>query len=72
MYSNIVDTLLVAKKDPFGIYPVLIMAALRSRCGHYIFAPWFLLLSFFSLPNLSVRIVDVYHTSTHLVALMRI
>jgi len=27
----------------------LIMAALRSRCGHYIFALWFLLLSFFFL-----------------------
>jgi len=24
-----------------------IMAALRSRCGHYIFALWFLLSSFF-------------------------
>jgi len=24
----------------------LIMAALRSRCGHYIFALWFLLSSF--------------------------
>jgi len=39
------------------------MAALRSRCGHYIFAMWFLLLSssfFFSSPNLSGRRVDVY------------
>jgi len=25
----------------------IIMAALRSRCGHYIFALWFLLSSFF-------------------------
>jgi len=25
----------------------LFMAALRSRCGHYIFALWFLLSSFF-------------------------
>jgi len=32
------------------------MAALRSRCGHYIFALWFLLVlsSFFSSPNLTV------------------
>jgi len=30
----------------------LIMAALRSRCGHYSFILWFLL-SFFSSPNLS-------------------
>jgi len=32
------------------------MAALRSRCGHYIFALWFLLLSSsFSSPNFSGR-----------------
>jgi len=32
------------------------MAALHSRCGHYIFALWFLLLSIFlfSSPNLSI------------------
>jgi len=42
------------------------MAALRSRCGHYIFV---LFLSFFySSPNLSGRRLDVYHTSTHGVA----
>ena len=46
------------------------MAALRSRCGHYIFVP-FLLLGF-SSPNLSGRTLDVYHTSTHGVALVRI
>ena len=49
------------------------MTALRSRCGHYIFALWFL--SFFlrfSSPNLSGRRLDVYHTSTHDVALVRI
>jgi len=52
----------------------LIMAALWNRPGHYIFALWFLLLSFFffSSPNLSSRRVDVYHTSTHGVALVRI
>jgi len=51
------------------------VAALRSRCGHYIFALLFLLflLSFFlSSPNLSRRRLDVYHTSTHGVALERI
>ena len=47
------------------------MAAPRSRCGHYIFVLWFLLL-FFSSPNLSRRRMDVYHTSTHDVALVRI
>jgi len=47
----------------------LVMAALHSRCGHYIFALWFLLL-LFSSPNLSRRTVDVYHTSTHGVALV--
>ena len=49
----------------------LIMAALRSRCGHYNFVV-FLLLSFFSSPNFSGRRLDVYHTSTHGVALVRI
>ena len=65
----------------------LFMAAMRSRCGHYIFALWFLVLlvlvlflflllsfflSFFTSPNLSRRTLDVYHTSTHGVALVRI
>ena len=36
-------------------------------CGFF-----YLLSSFFSLPNLSGRRVDVYHTSTHGVALVRI
>ena len=52
-----------------------IMAALRSRCGHYIFAMWFILLSiffFYSSPNLSRRRLDVCHTCTHGVALVRI
>ena len=52
------------------------MAALWNRAGHHIFALWFLLLSFFffffSSPNLSGRRVDVYRTSTHGVALVRI
>ena len=51
---------------------LLIMAALRSRCGHYIFVLFLLLSSFFSSPNLSGRRLDVYHTSTHGVALVRI
>jgi len=48
------------------------MAALRSRCGHYTFALWFLLLLsfFFSSPILRRRRLDVCHTSTH--ALVRI
>jgi len=50
------------------------MAALCNMAGHYIIALWFLsnFLSFFSLPNLSGRRLDVYHTSTHGVALVRI
>ena len=55
----------------------IFMATLWNRAGHYIFKLWFLcsifyLSSFFSLPNLSGRRLDVYHTSTHGVALMRI
>jgi len=40
------------------------MAALRSRCGHYIFALWFLSIFYlFPSPNLGGRRLDVYfHT----------
>ena len=48
----------------------IIMAVLLSRCGHYISV--LLLSSFFSSPNLSGRRLQVYHTSTHGVALVRI
>jgi len=51
------------------------MAAICNRTGHYIFALWFLLsfcLSLFSSPNLSSRRLDVFHTSTHDVALVQI
>jgi len=48
------------------------MVALCNRADHYIFALWFLLSSFFSSPNLSGRRLDVYHTSTHGVALVQI
>ena len=47
------------------------MVALWNRADHYIFALW-LLYIFFSSPNLSGRRLDVYHTSTHGVALVRI
>jgi len=50
------------------------MVALCNRADHYIFILWFLLLSSssscFSSPNLSGRRLDVYHTSTHGVALV--
>jgi len=47
------------------------MAALCNTACHYIFAVWFVS-SFFSSPNLSGRRLDVYHTSTHGVALVQI
>ena len=41
--------------------------------GHHVgHSPTFLVFFFFSSPNLSGRILDVYHTSTHGVALVRI
>jgi len=44
-----------------------------NRADHYIFILWFLLSFFFlSSPNLSGRRLDVCHTSTHGVALVRI
>jgi len=52
------------------------MAALWNRAGHYIFNMWFLLscssFFFISSPIFSRRRLDVYHTSTHGVALVRI
>ena len=84
-------TLLTQQTDPLSTplfqslfhqiqFQHFIMAALRSRCGHYIFVLWFLPLSsssfnlsfFFSSPNLSRRRLDIYHTSTDGVALVRI
>jgi len=48
-------------------------ATLWNRAGYYIFVLWFLLFSiFFSSPILSHRKLDVYHTSTHGVTLVRI
>ena len=47
-----------------------------NRAGHHIFVLWFLLsiffFFFFSSPILSRRTLDVYHASTHSVALVRI
>jgi len=50
------------------------MAALWNMTGHYILPCGFFLFSFFffSSPNLSGRRLDVYHTSTHGVALVLI
>ena len=53
----------------------LIMVALCNRADHYILPCDFYLLSsffFLSSPNLSRCIMDVCHTSTHGVALVRI
>jgi len=51
----------------------LIMVALCNRADHYIFALLFLSsIFFYSSPNLSGRRLDVYHTLTHGVALVRI
>ena len=50
----------------------IIMAALRSRCGHCILSCFSISSSFlFSSRNLSGHRLDVYHTSTHGVALVR-
>jgi len=59
--------------EPFRFLVLfLIMIALWSTADHYVFALWFLLPCsfFFSSPNLSRRRLDVYHTSTHGVALV--
>jgi len=51
---------------------MIFMAAMRGRCGYYIFVLFLLSSFFFSSPNLSGRRLDVHHTSTHGVALVRI
>ena len=71
-------TLVVLSEQPtyrFSDSEDIFMAAICNRTGHYIFALWFLLsfcLSLFSSPNLSSRRLDVFHTSTHDVALVQI
>ena len=50
---------------------LLVMVALCNRADRYIFI-LFLSLFFLSSPNLSGRRLDVYHTSAHGVALVRI
>jgi len=57
----------------FTVACLIIMATLWNRADCYIFLLWFLLsIFFFSSPILSHRRLDVYHTSTHGVALVRI
>jgi len=55
---------------------IIIMVALCNRADHYIFnfhpVSFFLSFFFFSSSNLSGRRLDVYHTSAHGVALVRI
>jgi len=51
---------------------ILIIAAMHSICGHYFTAVVTFFFLVFSSPNLSGRRLDVYHTSTHGVALVRI
>ena len=56
-------------------YVIFIMAALCNRAGHIYFHPmvsFYLSIFLFSSPNLSGHRLDVYHTSTHGVALVRI
>jgi len=70
-----IESSLVSSESPRLVCDSLFMAALWDRAGHYIFALWLLsiyLSIFFSSPNLSGRKLDVYHTSTHGVALVRI
>jgi len=51
----------------------VIMSALWNRAGHILPCGFYLsFLFFFSSPNLSHRRLDVYHTSTHDVALVQI
>jgi len=63
----------LANAGPYnGCKTAVVMAALCNSAGHYIFAVISFFFVLFSLPNLSRRRLDVYHTSTHGVALAQI
>ena len=63
----------MCKVDNYWHYCLVIISCFitRNRAGHYIFVVWLLPL-LFSSPILSRRRLDVYHTSTHDVALVGI
>jgi len=65
-------TALTCTSRVYIINVYIVMVAVWNRAGHYIFALWFLSFYLFSSPNLSGRRLDVYHTSIHYVALVRI
>jgi len=71
-----VGDLIEVRMIGFNWHLCIFMAALRSRCRHYIFVLWFLLSSstflFSRLISAVGRRLDVYHTFTHGVALVRI
>jgi len=63
---------LVASTAPWSNWFHLFMVALCNRAGHYIFAVVSFFFFLFSSLNLSGYRLDVYNTSTHGVALVRI
>ena len=65
--TDILPTQKASFASTFSLWPPY-----GNRACHYIFALWFLSFYLFSSPNLSGRRLDVYHTSTHGVALVRI
>ena len=68
--ESTVRSAVIAASDMTQQAVITIMAALHSRCGHFILG---LLRSSFSLlssPILSGRRLDVHHTSTHGVAVI--
>ena len=70
---TLVAKIMICKR--FSLFLALFMAALCNRAGHYIFCPVvssIFLSLLFSPPSLSGRRLDVYYTSTHGVALVRI
>jgi len=75
VYDVVVKKFTFAVSSPDEILVLFIMAAICNRAGHYNFAlcPFYLSIFYlFSSPNLSGRRLDVYHTFTHGVALVRI
>jgi len=59
---NAIETLLCASSTTLCL---VIMAALRSRCGHHIFALWFLFLSIFFIHRLFSAVADWMSTMAY-------
>jgi len=74
IFGRAAITLGIGPHSSYFFFLSFFMVVLWNRADHYIFIVWFLLLSFFFFPRLISAVadcMDVCHTSTHGVALVR-